>query len=71
MEIYNIVYYLKKLLMTLHLDSHSTTDVTPEMIGAVKSGKRIQPHGKNVCGITLRMSRCSEETSFQGKTAKQ
>ena len=30
-----IVYYLKKLLMTPHLDSHNTTDHTLEMLSAV------------------------------------
>ena len=30
-----IIYYLKKLLMTPHLDRHSTTDPKPEMISAV------------------------------------
>ena len=39
MEICNIVggivYYLKKLLMTPRLDSHSTTDATLEMLSAI------------------------------------
>ena len=30
-----IVYYLKKLLMTPHLDSHSTSDLTLEMLSFV------------------------------------
>ena len=37
-----IVYYLKNLLMTPHLDSHSTTDPTPEILKAVLTGNRIQ-----------------------------
>ena len=39
MEICNIVggivYYLNKLLMTPHFDSHSTTDPTPEMLSVI------------------------------------
>ena len=31
----DIFYYLKKLLMTPHLDSYSTTDLIPEMLSAV------------------------------------
>ena len=30
-----ILYYLKKMLMTPHLDSHSTTDARPEMLLAI------------------------------------
>ena len=32
---FNTFLYLKKLLMTPHLDSHSATDDTPEMLSAV------------------------------------
>ena len=46
-----IIYYLKKLLMTLHLDRHSTTDPKPEMISAVWTGKRIQHNERKICGI--------------------
>ena len=55
MELCNIVggilHYLKKLLMTPHLDSYSTTDVTPEKLSAVETGNRIQGDEKNVHGI--------------------
>ena len=37
-----IVYYLEKLLMTPHNDSHITTDPTTEMLSAVSTGNRIQ-----------------------------
>ena len=30
-----IVYYLKKLLTTPHLDSHTTTDPKPDILSAV------------------------------------
>ena len=30
-----IVYYLKKLLTTPHLDSHTTTDFKPDILSAV------------------------------------
>ena len=30
-----IVYYLKKMFTTPHLDSHSTTDPKPEILSAV------------------------------------
>ena len=37
--------------MTSHLDSHTTTDVKPEMIPGVQIGNGI-PHDKyNICGI--------------------
>ena len=31
----------KKLLMTFHLDRHSTTDSEPEILSAVQTGNRI------------------------------
>ena len=44
-EIYNIVrvivYYLKKLLMTPHLDSHNTTAPILEILLAVQTRNRI------------------------------
>ena len=39
------------MLMTYHQDSHTTTDVKPEIILGVQTGNGI-PHDKyNVCGI--------------------
>ena len=35
-----IVYYLKKLFMTTHIDSHSTTDPKPEIQSAVPKRKK-------------------------------
>ena len=36
-----IVYYLKKMLTTSHLDSHSTADSKLEIVSAVSSGNGI------------------------------
>ena len=46
-----IVYYLRKMFMTPHLDGHSTTDPKSEILSAVRTGKRISRDGRNVCGI--------------------
>ena len=47
-----LVYYLKKLWTTPHLDSYSPTDPKPEILSAVQTGKRISRDGRNVRGIT-------------------
>ena len=37
--------------MTSHLDSHTTTDVKPDMLSGVQTGNGI-PHDRyNICGI--------------------
>ena len=46
-----LVYYLKKMFTTPHHDSHNTTDPKPEILSAVKTGKRISCDGRNVRGI--------------------
>ena len=46
-----IVYYLKNMFSTPHLDSHSTTDPKPEILSAVQTGNRISRDGRNVRGI--------------------
>ena len=46
-----IIYYLKNLSMTLHLDRHNTTNPKPEMLSAVSSGNKIQRDERNVRGI--------------------
>ena len=46
-----VLYYLKKMLMTIHLDCYVTTDCKPEMLSGVKTGNRI-PHDEwNLRGI--------------------
>ena len=45
------VYHQKKMFMTPQLDSHSTADHKPEILSAVKKGKRISRDGRNVRGI--------------------
>ena len=47
-----IVYYMKKMFMSPHLDSQSTSDPKPEILWAVLTQKRISCDGKNVHGIT-------------------
>ena len=45
------LYYLKKMLMTIHLDCYVTTDCKPEMLSGVETGNRI-PHDEwNLRGI--------------------
>ena len=46
-----IIYYLKKMLMTPHLDRHSATDPKQESLLAVKTRNRNQCDERNVCGI--------------------
>ena len=40
------------MLMTAHLDSYSTTDLKPEILSAVLTGKKNSRDGRNVRGIT-------------------
>ena len=55
-----IVYYLKKMLLTLHLDSHSITDSIPEMLLAVLTG--------NIeFDVMEKMYVCREDYFFLGK----
>ena len=51
-----IVYYLKKMLTTPHLDSYSTTDLKPEILSAVKTVNSISRDKRNVWGIDVIMS---------------
>ena len=37
--------------MTSHHNSHTTTDVKPEMISGVKTGNGIQHNEYDICGI--------------------
>ena len=68
MEVCSIVggseYYLKKLLMTPHLDSHSTTDPKPEILSAVLTGNRIPHDGRNVRGI-MHVHVCRKDDIFR------
>ena len=61
--------FLKKLpeifLMTSHLDSHTTTDVKPDMLLGVQSGKGI-PHDRySIRGISMCLQ--TEKTTFTYK----
>ena len=47
-----VVYYLKQIFTTPHLDCHSTTDPKPEILSAVYTGNRISRDGRYVRGIT-------------------
>ena len=44
-------YYLNTFLMTSQLDSHTTTDIKPEMLLGVQTGNRIPHDWHNVQGI--------------------
>ena len=39
------------MFMTLYLNSHSTTDLKPEILSAVLTGNRISHDQRNVCSI--------------------
>ena len=46
-----IIYYLKNLSMTLHLDRPNKTNPKPEMLSSVSGGNKIQRDERNVRGI--------------------
>ena len=73
MEICNIVggivCYLKKLLMTPHLDSHITTDPTSELLSAVLSGNRIPHDGRNVRSI-MHVHLCRKDDIFRQRRVR-
>ena len=55
-------YYLNTFLMTSQLDSHTTTDVKPEMLSGVQTGNGI-PHYKIIYAALL-MRRHTAKTTF-------
>ena len=60
----SIVYYLKIMFMTPHLDSHSTTDLKPEILSAVETGNRILCDGRNVRGV-MHVHMCRKDDIFR------
>ena len=58
-----IIYYLKNLLMTPHLDRHSKADPKPEMLSAV-SKLKIEFDIMKEMYAELGMRICLEKTTF-------
>ena len=56
-----VSYYLKKLLMTPHLDSHSTADPKPEILSEIEF-QVIEKMYTALCMCT-----CAEKTIILGK----
>ena len=60
---------LKKLpdvfLMTSHLDSHTTTDVKPDMLFGVQTGNKILHDRYDIRGIALARTNRKDDVSMQ------
>ena len=52
------------MFSTPHLDSHSTTDLKPEILSAVLTGNGISNDGRNVRGI-MHMHLCKKDDIFR------
>ena len=53
------------MFMTPHLDSHSTTDLKPEILSAVQTGNRF--HVMEEMYAALCMYTCAKKTTILGK----
>ena len=58
------VYYLKKIFMTPHLDSHNINDPKPDILSAVYTGNRISRDGRKVLGI-VHAHKCRKDGIFR------
>merc|ERR1712212_64918 len=61
------LYYLKKMLMTIHLDCYATTDCKPEMLSSVKTGNR-KPLINEIYAALCMQTHIQKRRHFYAKT---